>query len=336
MASDVVSLRVCSFNMHGFNNSAAYLNELCSNNDVIFIQEHRLMSTLLFKFDKIHDDFAFIGCSAMDNKCEQGLLSGRPFGGVGILYRKNCSVKISVAGYHSEGRVIAVTLSFANQHLLCFGVYMPCDDGKLHYCDKMSDIVGFIESIAELYPGYKCLVLGDFNFECDSFNRGYREFIPVIHKMHLTVCDSMDSNCVGYTYSHNTLDHKSLIDHVFVHKELVPLITEYKVLLDATNCSDHLAVQVCLSFNCNDCHTSGCSTRKSAYVYRWDKGDLQSYYVNSGNLLSKICQQFTCMNNGKYCDSSTCHLNIDIYYSEIVHCLNQSSKISIPCIPKML
>jgi len=51
---------------------------------------------------------------------------------------------------------------------------MPCDDGKLHYCDKMSDIVGFIESIAELYQGYKCLVLGDFNFECDSFNRGYR------------------------------------------------------------------------------------------------------------------------------------------------------------------
>jgi len=62
----------------------------------------------------------------------------------------------------------------------------------------------------------------------------------------------------------------------------------------------------------------------------------QSYYVNSGNMLSKICQQFTCMNNGKYCDSSTCHLNIDIYYIETVHCLNQSSKISIPCIPKML
>ena len=90
--------------------------------------------------------------------------------------------------------------------------------------------------------------------------------------VHLTVCDSMDSNCVGCTYSHNTLDHKRLIDHVLVHKDLVPLITEYKVLLDATNCSDHLPVQICLSFNCNDCHTSGCSTRKSAYVYRWDKG----------------------------------------------------------------
>jgi len=44
--------------------------------------------------------------------------------------------------------VIAVTLNFASQHLLCFGVYMPFDDGKLHYCDKVSDIVGFIESIA--------------------------------------------------------------------------------------------------------------------------------------------------------------------------------------------
>ena len=57
----------------------------------------------LFKFDSIHDDFAFIGCSAMDNKCEQGLLSGRS---VGILYRKNSSMKVSVAGYHSEGRVM--------------------------------------------------------------------------------------------------------------------------------------------------------------------------------------------------------------------------------------
>jgi len=42
----------------------------------------------------------------MDNKCEQGLLSSRPFGGVGILYRKNSSMKVSVAGYHSEGRVM--------------------------------------------------------------------------------------------------------------------------------------------------------------------------------------------------------------------------------------
>ena len=78
MASDVVSLRVSSFNMHGFNNSAAYLNELCSNNDAIFIQEHWLMSTLLLKFDIIHGDFAFIGRSAMDNKCEQGLLVVNP------------------------------------------------------------------------------------------------------------------------------------------------------------------------------------------------------------------------------------------------------------------
>jgi len=101
-----------------------------------------------------------------------------------------------------------------------------------------------------------------------------------------------------FTYSHNTLDHKSSIDHVFVHKDLVPLITEYKVLLDATNCSDHLPVQVCLSFNCNDCHTSVCSTIGSLFNMYIDgtKVYLQSYYVNSGNMLSKICQQFTCMN----------------------------------------
>ena len=45
------------------------------------------------------------------------------------------------------------------------------------------------------------------------------------------VCDSMDSNSVGYTYSHNTLNHSlSLIDHVCVHKDVVTLISDYKVL----------------------------------------------------------------------------------------------------------
>ena len=35
----------------------------------------------------------------------------------------------------------------------------------------------------------------------------------------------------------------SLIDHVCVHKDVVTLISEYKVLLDATNCSDHVPVR---------------------------------------------------------------------------------------------
>ena len=101
----------------------------------------------------------------------------------------------------------------------------------------------------------------------------------------------MDSNCVGYTYSHNTLSHRSLIDHVFVHNDVVPLISDYKVLLDATNCSDHLPIQFCLSVD----GSSSCSNSLSGRTlcdYRWDKGDLLGYCFNTGNLLSNITRQF--------------------------------------------
>lgn len=236
--------------MHSFNNSVSYLSELCEDNYFIFVQEHWLLKSLLWKFDLVHKDFVFDGCSAMDSVCSEGLLRcGRPFGGVGILHRKNLSAKLFVVAYHSEGRCVAVTLDYGNLYLLCFGVYLPCDDSSQHYHNCLSDVFGFIESTAELYPGYKCMILGYFNFECVNSSLRYCDFTPLINEMNLTVCDSMDSNSVGYTYSHNTLNHRSLIDHVFVHKDVVPLISEYKVLLDATNCSDHLPVRffgICL------------------------------------------------------------------------------------------
>ena len=91
--------------MHGFNNSVTYLSKLCEKNDFIFVQEHWLLKAFLCKFDVVIKTFVFNGCSAMDSVC------GRPFGGVGILYRKNLSSKLRIVGYHSESRCVAVTLS---------------------------------------------------------------------------------------------------------------------------------------------------------------------------------------------------------------------------------
>ena len=61
------------------------------------------------------------------------------------------------------------------------------------------------------------------------------------------VCDHMDSNNAGFTYSHNTLNQSSLIDHVFVSNDLISCVTDHKVVFDATNLSDHLQIQFCLA-----------------------------------------------------------------------------------------
>ena len=148
-------IRICSFNMHRFNNSESYLHNLCSSNDMIFVQEHWLLSSQLHKFDNIHSDFGFYGCSSLDKVCSQGLLCGRPYGGVGVLYRKNLSSNITVVGQHDEGRAIAISLVLENQVLLLFGVYMPCDDGTAVYRDRLCDIFGFVDSVVDAHSGYK-------------------------------------------------------------------------------------------------------------------------------------------------------------------------------------
>ena len=119
-SSNQYLLRLCSLNLHGFNNSSVYLHDLCSFNDIICVQEHWLMSSQLHKFNKIHDDFTFYGCSAMDSVYSKGILRGRPFGGVGFLYRKLLPIKIGFAGYHSDGRIIAITLDCVNTSILLF------------------------------------------------------------------------------------------------------------------------------------------------------------------------------------------------------------------------
>jgi len=292
-SSNQYLLRLCSLNLDGFNNSSVYLHDLCSFNDIICVQEHWLMSSQLHKFNKIHDDFTFYGCSAMDSVCSKGILRGRPFGGVGFLYRKLLPIKIGFAGYHSDGRIIAITLDCVNTSILLFCLYLPCDNGDQHYCDTLSDIFGFIESVAECYAGYKCMILGDFNFECVVSNRGFKEFLPVINNLNLTVCDSLDVNSVGFTYAHASLDHRSLIDHVFVNSDLLPVINDYKILHDATNLSDHLPVVFSIPVVATAHSTS--QPKMPVYEFRWDKGDLAKFYNYSGDLLSRIHHQFACV-----------------------------------------
>lgn len=84
----VSGIRICSFNMRGYNNSALMARELCENHDTTLLQEHWLFKQDLDKLDNIHDDFIANGFSAMQDKTSSGILAGRLFGEVIILWNK--------------------------------------------------------------------------------------------------------------------------------------------------------------------------------------------------------------------------------------------------------
>ena len=84
-------LRICSFNMHGFNSGHFTITLLCNNYDVILIQEHWLQSSERYKLGEIGSDFASFGLSPMNTKCFQDILMGRPFGVLKFSGKKHVS-----------------------------------------------------------------------------------------------------------------------------------------------------------------------------------------------------------------------------------------------------
>jgi len=90
-------LNTLSLNCHGYNMATAlYLNRICSNFDVILLQETWLSSVNCNKLDNIND-FVSVHTSAMEEKLVSNMFTGLPFGGTAILLRKSlgaCSYRI--------------------------------------------------------------------------------------------------------------------------------------------------------------------------------------------------------------------------------------------------
>ena len=59
------SLKICSYNMHGFKNGVSTVQDLCLNYDVILLQEHFLLKTNLNKFVDININFQAFSLSSI-------------------------------------------------------------------------------------------------------------------------------------------------------------------------------------------------------------------------------------------------------------------------------
>jgi len=105
-----MAINISTYNMYGFNQGSLYLKDLCSVNDIVAVQEHWLGKHDLDKIMNFHEDFQGFAWSAMDERLERGLLVGRPFGGLGLLVRKNLGIKVSYVTVQSDCRCAAVKL----------------------------------------------------------------------------------------------------------------------------------------------------------------------------------------------------------------------------------
>ena len=112
--------------MHFFLNGLSMVKELCHKYDIILLQEHWLLKDNLCKLASIDNDFAYCDVSSMTYKASLNVLSGRPFGGVVILWRTNLSNFIIINSKDEDtGRFVSVTINnFCSQSLVISCAYL--------------------------------------------------------------------------------------------------------------------------------------------------------------------------------------------------------------------
>ena len=154
------SLTIASFNVHGFKSSTPEIAELCSISDIVFLQETWLPKQESYIVGSISENFMFSTTHSFD--LSDGPRSGRPYGGMCVLWRKSLSQCIRYVDF-SDHRLIGILYenSRSCSKWLIIGVYFPyeCSENFEEYIEYL----GKLSAICSEWSDTQICVIGDFN-----------------------------------------------------------------------------------------------------------------------------------------------------------------------------
>ena len=107
----------------------------------------------------------------MDDILSNGILRGRPFGGVGFLWHKCLNINMQVLKSDPYGRCLVTQLNIQSKAILLFNLYLPCFESSADYRSELTFYLGFIEDIMESVSHTDVVILGDTNFPVNINNQ---------------------------------------------------------------------------------------------------------------------------------------------------------------------
>ncbi|XP_045499418.1 uncharacterized protein LOC123697044 [Colias croceus] len=152
------NINLISFNCKNVTRSVECVRQLCRSADVVALQETWLMPHDLGFLAAIDDDFACTGTSAVDTSA--GVLRGRPYGGVALLWRKVAFPTVTVVKCNSV-RLAAIKIELSDRSILIFSVYMPTESNEnlVEFTECLSEMTAIIDS----HNVQSVFMLGDYN-----------------------------------------------------------------------------------------------------------------------------------------------------------------------------
>lgn len=108
--------------------------------------------------ESIHDDFSYTGTSAVD--VASGMLRGRPYGGVALLWRKSIFQNVSVVQCNNT-RICGIKILLHDKSIAVMSVYMPTD--AVSNLPEFTNYLGTVSAVIDSTDTECVYLLGDFN-----------------------------------------------------------------------------------------------------------------------------------------------------------------------------
>ncbi|CAH2088942.1 unnamed protein product [Euphydryas editha] len=189
----------------------------------------------------IDEDFGSTGTSAMDTGA--GVITGRPYGGVALLWRTSVFPCVSVVEC-SNPSICAIKITLNDKPIVVCSVYMPtdCRDNLAEFTDCLSELSAIIDECAV----ESVFMLGDYNAhphelfysELENFCLEQSWICADVRKLHIL--------SQTFTFVSDAHGSRRWLDHCVVTEAAWQCISTVSVKYD-TYWSDHLP----LTINCN-------------------------------------------------------------------------------------
>lgn len=222
------------------------IENICNKCDILFLQETWLSAQELHILSNVHSDFYGRGVSSVDEA--DGILTGRPFGGLAVLWKKSlgssCCVELL-----DDTRLMLCKISNGPHSIALLNVYLPYDNGS-----NLGEYSFYLSKIDSLLSGYPyASAIGDFNANIANkhhrFGAELKSFCEEENWMLSDYSISPIDTFTFYSDAHHTvawLDHimsttnfHSIVNNIWVEHEYVtsdhfPIFTSI-LLSDITN-----------------------------------------------------------------------------------------------------
>ena len=320
-------LKMASFNCKGLNSAKIEIARLCDSHSIICLQELWLFPNDLSLLGDIHPDFNGTGVSAMDPSKQ--LYTGRPYGGVGIMWNKSLDNVISSVDTGVTW-MSCIRVEYSDVLFYVISVYLPYEKND-HY-DEYMECIGKMESFMNECNSSVLYVLGDFNTDVMK---------NTVYSSHL-ICFIERTKCImsdhffledAYTYVSDAWGTTSWLDHCIATEDAHHAINDIAVLYDYVT-SDHKPISVELNMSrvpeCSDDNRDNIDTK--IHWNNIDSDKIEMYRLNTGKLFDEMYDSLK--RKGISCCDPNCkdayHISdIDCLYNELIYVFDKSSECLI-------